>query len=62
MQQWIQPAAKACGNGCQQPMEAERVEQTRKGNTDDLQPNVSRKTDGLRKYKRIHVECEFMAD
>lgn len=58
MKQWIQPAAKACGNGCQQPMDAERLQQTRKGNADDLQPDVSfdleihgRKTEGLRKYE-----------
>lgn len=69
MKQWIQPAAKACGNRHQQPMEAGRLQQTRKGNADDLQPDVSfdleihgRKTEGLRKYEGTHVECGFRAD
>lgn len=50
-------------------MEAGRLQQTRKGNTDDLQPDVSfdleihgRKTEGLRKYEGTHVECRFRAD
>lgn len=68
MKQWIQPAAKACGNGCQQPVEAGRLQQTRKGNADELQPDVSfdleihaRKTMGLRKYEGTHAESEFRA-
>lgn len=69
MKQCIQPAAKACGNGCQQPLEAGRLQQTRKGNADKLQPDVSfdleilvRKTMGLRKYEGTHAESEFRAD
>lgn len=50
-------------------MEAGRLQQTRKGNADDLQPDVSldlelhgRKTEGLRNYEGTHVECRFRAD
>lgn len=69
MKQWIQPAAKACGNGCQQLVEAGKLQQTRKGNADELQPDVSldleihvRKTEGLRKYEGTRAECGFRAD
>ena len=50
-------------------MEAGRLQRTRKGNADYLQPDVSfdseihgRKTEGLRKYEGTHVKCRFRAD
>lgn len=69
MKQWIQPAAKACSNRCQQPKEAGRLQQTRKGNANNLQPDVSfdleihgRKTRGLRNYEGPHVKSGFRTD
>lgn len=62
----IQPALKACGNRCQQSMAARRLQQTRKGNADDLQPDVSfssgihgRKAEGMRKNEGVHDEGQI---
>lgn len=62
----IQPALKACGNRCQQSMAARRLQQTRKGNADGLQPDVSfssgihgRKAEGMRKNEGVHIEGQI---